>query len=169
MQGGVIWITGLSGVGKSALAEKVVATLRQRSTSPILLDGDALREALGEPGLDLDTRAQLAYRYARLAWLFADQGLIAVVATISLRHSIHAFNREHAGRYLEVLVDADHLLRASRSQDRSGGPRVGNEIVAEFPLHPHLCLTNDASPKTLDSHVETILETFGRINVHVHR
>ena len=169
MQSGVIWITGLSGVGKSALAERVVATLRQRSIAAILLDGDALREVLGEPGLDQDTREQLAFRYARLAWLFANQGLIVVVATISLRHAVHAFNREQSGRYLEVLVDADPVLRSARSRDRIGGPRVGTEIEAEFPLQPHLRLTNDASALTLDRHTETILKFYEGTNVDLHR
>ena len=169
MQGGVIWITGLSGVGKSALAEKLIAVLRQRSIAAILLDGDALRVALAEAGLDPESRKQLAFRYARLAALFAKQGLTVVVATISLLHSVHAFNRAQTDRYLEVLVDADPQLRTSRSRDCVGGPRVGNEIEAEFPLHPHLRLTNDASLHTLDRHVETILQFFGKIDVDLHR
>lgn len=169
MQGGVIWITGLSGVGKSALAEKLVAVLRQRSIAAILLDGDALREALGETGLDQESRKQLAFRYARLASLFAEQGLTVVVATISLLHSVHAFNREQTSRYLEVLVDADPHLRTGRSRDGVGGPRVGNEIEAEFPLHPHLRLINDAAPHTLDRHAETIRQLFGRSDVDLHR
>ncbi len=169
MQGGVIWITGLSGVGKSTIAASVVARFRQRSIAAILLDGDALREALGETGLDQDSRKQLAFRYARLAWLFADQGLIAVVATISLRHAIHAFNREQSGRYLEVLIDADPVLRSRRSNDRTGGPRVGDEIAAQFPLLPHLHLSNDDSTQTLDCHAEAIIQFFGNINVTLHR
>jgi cytidine diphosphoramidate kinase len=160
-RGGVIWITGLSGVGKTSLAIRVAERLRSCSLSTIVLDGDALREALGESGLQGGIREQLALRYSRLAWLVAGQGSIAVVATISLLHSVHDYNRRQSGQYLEVLLEIPSDLRLSRSGDRNGGPRVGIEIDAEMPLAPHLKLTNNANPNTLDELALRVVDAYG--------
>jgi cytidine diphosphoramidate kinase len=159
--GGVIWITGLSGTGKTSLALRVAERLRSCSESVIVLDGDALREVLGESGMESSVREELALRYSRLAWLVAGQGFIAVVATISLLHSVHDYNRRQPGRYLEVLLDVPEDLRQGRSGDRKGGPRVGVEIDAEMPLAPHLKLSNNANPDTLDKLAHRVVAAYG--------
>ena len=89
--GRVIWITGLSGSGKTTLAK----ALQKELPGSILLDGDELREALGSAnhGFDVESRKKLAKTYARLAGLLARQGFIVLVATISLFHDLHAWNR----------------------------------------------------------------------------
>lgn len=86
--GRVIWLTGLSGAGKTTLARALLKYLPRA----VLLDGDELREALGvaTSGFDAASRKKLALTYARLAGLLARQGLTVVVATISLFHDVHA-------------------------------------------------------------------------------
>lgn len=160
--GGVVWITGLSGSGKSALARRVVAALRGGGRCAVLLDGDQLRAALAQPGHDLAARTQLAMQYVELAWLLATQGLVVVVATVSLLHAVHARNRSHEGRYLEVLLETEEAIRAARCGDRGGGPRVGVEIAPQFPRAPHLVLRNDAQPATLDALAERIVQELDR-------
>ena len=49
MSGQVIWITGLSGAGKTTLANELVTSLKKRDLRPILLDGDILRKLLQVP------------------------------------------------------------------------------------------------------------------------
>ena len=75
-EGRVIWITGLSGAGKSTIARAAVSQLRARGELPVLLDGDAIREAIADPHTAHDPASRLAnaYRVSRLAKLFADQG-----------------------------------------------------------------------------------------------
>src|SRR5947209_8843532 len=74
-QGRVIWLTGLSGAGKSTVAREVVNRLHGRGIRPVLLDGDELRGALGVSGsYDRASRRQLAFVYARLCRLLACQG-----------------------------------------------------------------------------------------------
>jgi adenylylsulfate kinase len=159
--GGVIWITGFSGAGKSSLAVRVAALLRSRGVPVVVLDGDRLRGVLGQSGMNEGDREQLALCYSRLAWMIAGQGLVSIVATISLRHVVHDYNRQNRGRYLEVLLDTDADLRRSRSGDRHGGPRVGVEIDAELPRAPHLELANDANPATLDELALRVVDAYG--------
>jgi len=49
MSGQVIWITSLSGAGKTTLANELITSLKKRDLRPVLLDGDILREPLKAP------------------------------------------------------------------------------------------------------------------------
>lgn len=161
---GVIWITGLAGSGKSRIAVDVVRLLRAQNAEPvILLDGDAVRAALGDGGYDRDARLAAAYRICRLAQLIARQGAIVVVATLSLFHEIHALNRAAGVPYLEVLVECPELLLRQRSplyaQD-DGAHVVGRGIAAEFPRSPHLLLRNDGGPEHIPTLAEHVVKTW---------
>lgn len=160
---GVIWITGLSGVGKSALAAALANRLRQDGAAVVVLDGDALRAALETDGhaYDRASRRRLAEQYARLAHLVAAQEVVVVAAVIALFHGVQALNREllHASgaRYLEVWLRAPEELRRARARgELAAGERVGREIAPEFPLAAHLLLDNDDREPTLRALVERV-------------
>jgi adenylylsulfate kinase len=107
--GRVIWITGLSGAGKSTLARRLVDDMRALGRVAILLDGDELRDVLGNATLSkdnhsLESRLALAMRYARLCRLLATQGFTVVIATISLFREVHEWNRSNLPGYFEVYL-----------------------------------------------------------------
>ncbi len=106
---GVVWITGLSGAGKSTLAAEVAKRLRDAGGAVVLLDGDELREIFGAAEIDKknhgrDGRLALAFRYAALCSLLAQQGITVVIATISLFREIHEWNRKNFPRYFEIYL-----------------------------------------------------------------
>lgn len=141
-----VWITGLSGVGKSALAERVAMRLRADGAAVLWLDGDALRAAIApDAGFDRDARHRLAWTYHRLAALALSQRIGVVVSAIALFHDVHAANRRLGARYIEVLVRSPEPLRRERSKATGAqGPQVGADVAAELPRSPHLVLDNDA-------------------------
>lgn len=105
----MIWITGLSGAGKSTLAREVVARLKNSGVQTVLLDGDELRAVFGNSAFDgakLDRagRMELALQYGKLCRLLAQQGLTVVIATISMFHEVHAWNRRNLPRYFEAYL-----------------------------------------------------------------
>jgi adenylylsulfate kinase-like enzyme len=105
----VIWITGLSGAGKSSLAHEVVSRLRALGTAVVMLDGDELREVFGTASSNADNhgregRLALAIQYAHLCRMIATQGLTVVIATISLFREVHAWNRANLPGYFEVYL-----------------------------------------------------------------
>lgn len=104
----VIWITGLSGAGKSTVAKEVVNKLREKNIPVLMLDGDELREVLGHLNQqnlhDKNSRVDLAYRYSRLCKMVSDQGITVVIATISMFKEIHDWNRKNMQKYLEVYL-----------------------------------------------------------------
>lgn len=146
-QGRVLWITGLSGAGKTTLAR----ALQQALPGALLLDGDELREVLGADGqgFDAQSRRHLALTYARLAGLLARQGATVIVATISLFHELHAWNRAHLPGYVEIFLDVPEAVRRARDPKglyaANARNMAGSEVPAELPLEPHLRLDGSQS------------------------
>lgn len=166
----ILWITGLSGVGKSTLARSIVAKLRSEGLTPLLLDGDGVREALEPAELSHehapDLRAMRAWRIARLARLAATQGVPVVVATISLLHEVHAWNRSGHAPYAEILLHADFdTLRRRKPEfyDASNTHVVGIDIKPEFPLLPEAVFYQSFDPSDLPLLHETVLQVWRRM------
>jgi len=141
MPGGVIWITGLSGAGKTTLSNATAARLRSSGEAVIQLDGDELRAVFGAAGANeqnhsREGRLALAMQYARLCRVLAEQGITVVIATISLFKEVHGWNRENLPDYFEVYLKVP--LEELRRRDPKGIYRRfdGGELinVAGFDL-----------------------------------
>lgn len=121
--GRVVWITGLSGAGKSTVARELLSLLRDDGQWCISLDGDELREVFGQEttrpeAYERAARLDLGRRYARLAHLVARQGATAVVTTISLFGELHTWNRKNLPGYFEVYLKVP--LEELRRRDPKG-------------------------------------------------
>lgn len=162
-QGTTIWITGLSGAGKTTLARELVAGLRAAGRAVVLLDGDELREVLGSASSnasqhDRDARLALAMQYSRLCKLIASQGVTVVIATISLFHEVHEWNRRNLPRYFEVYlkVPQDELRRRDpkRIYQRFDAGELTNvaglDLAIDEPASPDLTLSFDPTRSVSD-------------------
>lgn len=102
-KGGVVWLTGLSGSGKSTVARALETRLASLGVASYVLDGDDLRTGLNA-GLgfsDADRRENVR-RTSEVAAILRDAGLVAIVSLISP----HSAERERA----RVLVGADRFV-----------------------------------------------------------
>lgn len=105
----VIWLTGLSGAGKSSLANALELALCRAGNHTYLLDGDNLRMGLCK---DLDfsdeSRVENIRRVSEVSKLFIDAGLIVITAFISPFNRDRQLAREVIGNksFIEVFVDA---------------------------------------------------------------
>ncbi len=149
--GRVYWITGMSGAGKTTVGRALWQRLRAEGCSAILLDGDALREAIADDlGHGLPSRRKSAMRNARLCRLLAMQGHDVVCCTISLFHEVQRWNRAHMPGYREILLrvpleeltrrDAKGIYAAARRGEAADV--VGLDVPAEFPQAPDLIVDN---------------------------
>ena len=92
----VVWIIGLSGAGKTTLAEEVVAEVRREQENVVLIDGDMIREIFGNDlGHTLDDRRTNANRIYQLGKLLDSQGINVVCAILSLFPESRSWNREN--------------------------------------------------------------------------
>ena len=168
----VIWITGLSGAGKTTLAKEIVSQLATENKEPILLDGDQLREIFVDSSNqafsahDRSSRLTLALKYSGLARLLSEQGFWVIVATISLFKEVHNWNRKNLKNYYEVFLDTPIEELKKRDSKKIYSRFFGNEISnvagldieVDQPKSPDLLVPFDRD-KSVQSVAETIIKS----------
>ncbi len=172
-RGCVLWMTGLSGSGKSTIARALEHALMQGGHAAYVLDGDNIRHGLNA---DLDFspagRAENIRRVAEVAALFADAGLITIAAFISpyagdrqhARHVIAGGERPTASRFIEVFVNTPLDVcegrdpKALYARARAGKIPDFTGISAPFeaPTAPDLELRTADTP--VDNCVQHVLD-----------
>jgi len=120
-KGVVIWCTGLSGSGKSTIANEVAYELHKMGKVAYVLDGDNIRHGLNKNlGFSPEDRDENIRRISEVSKLFADAGVIAITAFISPYKKLRNFCRELVGddRFVEVFCRAS--LDACEERDPKG-------------------------------------------------
>ncbi|WP_349792148.1 sulfate adenylyltransferase subunit CysN [Xanthomonas sp. WHRI 7064] len=113
----VLWFTGLSGAGKSTVANLVDKRLHALGYHTFILDGDNVRHGLNRDlGFTDEDRVENIRRVAEVARLMADAGLIVLVSFISPFRAERQLARERfdAGEFVEVFVDVPLAVAEAR-------------------------------------------------------
>ena len=172
--GCVVWLTGLSGSGKSSIATELERELFNLGKNPYILDGDNVRHGLcSDLGFSPEDRKENIRRIGEVAKLFADAGLIVITAFISPYRSDRDFVRGilKSGRFVEVYVNAP--LEVCEERDPKGLyiKARANEIKEftgisapyeapfkpEVELHTDKLTVNESVTKILD-HLHVVAE-----------
>jgi bifunctional enzyme CysN/CysC len=170
----VVWLTGLSGAGKSALANNLARRLHAMGRLAYVLDGDNLRHGLNRDlGFTQADRVENIRRAAEVARLLADAGLIVITAFISPFRSERDFARSllPAGQFMEVHVDVPLAVAEARdakglyAKARRGElPNfTGIDSPYEPPTQPELHL--DHAQLSVDEASECLLERLRELRV----
>ncbi len=117
----VLWFTGLSGAGKSTIANQVEKRLHARGCHTFLLDGDNVRHGLNRDlGFTDEDRVENIRRVAEVARLMVDAGLIVLVSFISPFRAERQMARERfaGGEFIEIFVDVP--LEVAEARDVKG-------------------------------------------------
>ncbi len=158
-KGAVFWLTGLSGSGKSTLATGLHTALTSRGYPCYVLDGDKLRQGLNSDlGFSPQDRAENIRRVGEVAALFADAGVICIVALISPYHADRARARTTCGpSFHEIYVaaslsiceerDTKGLYKKARAGELSSF--TGINAPYEIPVAPELKI--DTGVENIDS------------------
>ena len=152
----LLWFTGLSGAGKSALSGWLSRRLHDAGWLTYVLDGDNLRHGLNDDlGFGIADRRENVRRLAHVASLMCEAGLITMVACISPFQSEREFARSLVGRdkFVEVFVDTPLALCEER--DTKG-------LYRRARLGEILDFTGIDSPYERPTGAEVTIKTAGR-------
>jgi adenylylsulfate kinase len=153
----IIWLTGLSGAGKSTISLKLQTKLNQLEIANYLLDGDILRRGLCKDlGFSEEDRYENCRRMAEVAKLFMNEGFVVICASISPYKKMRTDIREMFAdnEYIEVFIDAP--LSVCEERDTKGlykKARAGN-----IPLFTGIDSTYEA-PENPEIHLHTDQDT----------
>jgi bifunctional enzyme CysN/CysC len=173
---GVLWFTGLSGAGKSTIANIVEKKLHAMGRHTYLLDGDNVRHGLNKDlGFTEADRVENIRRVSEVARLMVDAGLIVLTAFISPFKSERAMARSLMGdgEFVEVYVDTplsvaeDRDVKGLYKKARRGeiANFTGISSPYEEPEAPELCVnTTQRSPEEAADLVIARLKQLGMID-----
>lgn len=155
--GRVLWFTGLSGSGKSTVANEVVKQLHARGIRTFILDGDSVRHGLSKDlGFTAEDRAENVRRVAEVARLMVDAGLVVVVSLVSPfrgdRRAARALFED--GDFYEVFVDTPLEVCIERDPKGLYAKAAGGNLPNmtgmgqdyEPPSHPDVHLDGTITP-----------------------
>lgn len=164
----VLWFTGLSGAGKTTLADKVYDCIARNGWRVEKLDGDMVRSVFPSTGFSKEDRDAHIKRVGFLASLLEKHGVIVIASFISPYRETRQFVRDRCRNLIEVYVSAS--LEECERRDPKGLYRkarageiknfTGIDDTYEIPLTPELVV--DTENHTVKESVSTILNYLKR-------
>lgn len=164
-KGAVLWLTGLSGAGKSTIAKSLEKKLFLHKAHAMVLDGDNLRKGVcRDLGFSAEDRKENIRRTGEMSKLVADSGLIAIAALISPFTSDREMVRTLMGEtaFIEIFIDcpleecekrdSKGLYKKARAGEIKGFTGIDSDY--EVPLHPEM--TINSRKLTPEEAVDTI-------------
>ncbi|MDI1281833.1 adenylyl-sulfate kinase [Brevundimonas sp.] len=167
----VLWFTGLSGAGKSTIANRVEQALLDQGLHTVLLDGDNLRHGLNRDlGFTDADRVENIRRVTEVARLMTEAGLIVLVSFISPFRAERQMARERMapGEFIEIFVDVPLAVAEQRdtkglyAKARAGQlPHfTGIDSPYEAPESPDLHIdTTTCSPEAASSRILALVQS----------
>jgi len=160
----VLWLTGLSGAGKTTIAKALQDKLTKLGYTSALLDGDEIRAILPS-GFDKESRMAHVRRVGEMARVMEDQGIIPIVSLISPYKKSRDDARKLAKRFMEIYVATD--IEVCRKRDPKGlyakadageiKEFTGVDAPYEIPENPELVI--DTSKVEVMQSVKLILKS----------
>jgi adenylylsulfate kinase-like enzyme len=161
----LIWITGLSGSGKTTIGKKVYEQIKKKKENIVFLDGDDFRKIIGNDSVyDPKGRPEVARKIHRMCKFLISQNINVVCATMSLYSEIHNLNRLEFKNYIEVFIDCDIKELIQRDSKGLYSQAIKGELENVVGINmaydkPKFCelIINNSEKNNLDKKVGEIL------------
>lgn len=146
----IVWLTGLSGAGKTTIAEAILRIVKPRLPSLVLIDGDVVRDLFGAGlGFDEETRKLQIGRIQRLAQLLDRQSIPVIVSALYSNPELMDWNRKNFSEYYEIYIDTpletvmERDTKGLYSKMRAGESLniVGIDIPWHIPKRPNMIVS----------------------------
>jgi len=162
----ILFFTGLSGAGKTTIAKKLLAKLKEDGYAAMLLDGDEIRDVFKNYGFDKAARIKHIRDVGKMAVYLQSQGIIPIVSLISPYKEAREYVRSISKDFTEIYVntslsiceerDVKGLYAKARSGEIKDFTGVHETSPYEVPENPEINITTDGV--SVDSCVKTILK-----------
>ncbi|MEP6715574.1 MAG: adenylyl-sulfate kinase [Terriglobia bacterium] len=168
-KGFTLWLTGMSGAGKSTISDRLMARFRAANAKVELLDGDVVRTNLSQGlGFSREDRDTNIRRIGFVSELLSRNGIIVVVAAISPYRDTREEVKKRIANFVEVLVDCPLEVLAVRDVKGLYKKALAGEVPNftgisdpyEPPLHPDIVIRSDQEP--VEESVAKIWAELGR-------
>jgi len=164
-RGVTVWLTGLSGAGKTTIANKLEGALRQRGLKVEVLDGDIVRTHLSKGlGFSKEDRDTNIKRIGYVCKLLSRSGVVAISAAISPYREIRDYNRTQIENFIEIYVkcsleklverDVKGLYRKALAGEIKNFTGVSDPY--EEPLNAEIVVESDR--ETVEESIRKIVE-----------
>jgi len=165
----IIWLTGLSGAGKTTIGREIHRIWKQEEPNTVLVDGDAVRSLVrfnsGDDAYSLKGRHEAASRYCDICKWLDDENINVVCCTISFYDDLRARNRANLSNYFEAFVYAPMDILIKRDVKNLYEPAlrgdiqnvVGVDLLLEEPTDPDLRIDNSTDCGDFTALAEDIL------------
>lgn len=166
-RGMMLWLTGLSGSGKSTVAIALERELHKRGLLCRILDGDNIRSGINNNlGFSEEDRIENIRRIAEIGKLFVDTGIIAIAAFISPNNDLRQMAARIIGSedFLEIFISTPleecekRDVKGLYAKARRGEIKNFTGISAPFEAPEHPALSLDTSKMSLEESVRSLLE-----------
>lgn len=132
----VIWITGLSGAGKTTLCQAVLSVLKPNMPELVHVDGDVIRELFGSDLSFVEAdRVRQIKRIQTVASFLDTEGLVVMVAALYASPELLQTNREMFADYFEVYLKAPMDLLTNRNSKGLYENGTMNVVGVDIPWH----------------------------------
>jgi len=149
----LIWLTGLSGSGKTTIAKAMLAKLQSEGHSAMILDGDEIRDIFKNNGFDKEARIKHNQDVGKMAVYLQSQGIIPIVSLISPYAEARDYVRSISKDFTEIYVntplsvceerDVKGLYKKVRNGEIKDFTGVHASAPYEAPKNPDISLTTE--------------------------
>lgn len=166
-RGMMLWLTGLSGSGKSTVAIALERELHKRGLLCRILDGDNIRSGINNNlGFSEEDRIENIRRIAEIGKLFVDTGIITIAAFISPNNDLRQMAARIIGAedFFEIFISTPleecekRDVKGLYAKARQGEIKNFTGISAPFEAPEHPALSLDTSKMSLEESVRSLLE-----------
>ena len=143
----LIWITGLSGSGKTALGKLILPIIKKKIGPTILISGDDLRNIFKLYGYTKKERLENAKKFYGLYKLLTDQGFNVIFCVVSMFDKVRSWNKKNIKNYIEVYIKSDvkKIIQQRRKEIYFKNKKniVGLDIKPQVPKNPDITIHNN--------------------------
>ena len=167
-KGILFWITGLSGSGKTKIAEKIASKIYRLYGPTLNLSGDDFRKTFKLYKYSHKERIKNLWKYHNFCKLITDNKINLIFSIMGLYNRARNWNRKNIDNYVEIYIEANMNKILSFKQKaihlKVKKNIVGLDIKAELPKKPDIIVKNDFN-KSLDELAKELLGKIKNLNL----